>query len=136
MSQTIIRSKITTALVAWADAHNPQISIVREGQSFRKPDDHEIFIELFVIPADTVAKTTDALSKTYVGDVHCNIWSPQSQGAGAAEAVAEEIAALFPIVPKTLLPVSVETFPSIKKPIVDDSGYRITPVCFSYRAQF
>jgi hypothetical protein len=136
MSQTIIRSKITTILANWAAAHSPVIQIVREGQSFPKPDIPTAFIQLFVIPADTLAHSTDARGKRYLGDVHCNIWSPQSEGAGNAEAIAEEIAALFPIVPKTLLPVSIETFPSIKTPIVDDSGYRITPVCFSYRAQF
>jgi hypothetical protein len=134
VSQVTIRSIITTALVTWATSKN--ITIAREGQSFTKPTNNATFIELLIIPANTIVATLDATRKRYLGEVICNIWIKDGVGAGAAEAIAEEISLLFPVVPKMYLPLSIETFPSLKRSVLDESGYRISPICFSYRAEF
>lgn len=134
MSQVQIRSTITTALATWAATKS--IPIAREGQSFTPPANNGTFLELLVIPANTFTRSTDAESKRFLGEVMINIWVKAGVGTGQAEALAEEIAALFPVVPKNYLPVSVEQTPSIKRSIVTDNGYRVTPVCFSYRAEY
>lgn len=137
MSQVTIRSIITTALVAWANAKATPIPVAREGQAFTKPANNGTFIELHVIPANTIVATVSGTRKRYLGEVICNIWVKDGMGSGAAEALAEEIATLFPVVPKsTYSPVSIETIPSIKRSIVEESGMRVTPVVFSYRAEF
>lgn len=136
MSQVIIRSIITQALATWAAAKTIPIPIVREGQAFTPPANNGTFIELLVIPADTFTAAVSGIRRRFLGEVICNVYVKDGSGTGVAEALAEEIAQLFPVVPKTYLPVSVETWPSIKRATSDDSGYRITPVCFSYRAEY
>lgn len=134
MSQTAIRGIITSALVAWANTQN--IPVAREGFGFDKPDDNATFIELNIIPADTIVATLDGERKRFLGEVICNVWVKDGTGAGEAEGIAGAISNLFPVVPKNYLPVSVETWPSVHRSIYDDSGYRVTPVCFSYRAEY
>jgi hypothetical protein len=134
MSIVTIRSTITKALVAWAALKG--IPVVRERQPFSKPEDNGTFIELVIIPGKTILASIDGERKRYPGDVICNIWVKDGEGTGEAEKLAEEIAALFPVVPKNYLPVSIEDTPSILRPIPDPSGYYITPVTFSYRAEF
>lgn len=134
MSQVIIRSIITKALVAWANTKG--FPVARESQAFTKPANNGTFIELNIIPSQTIVASVDGTRKRYLGEVICNVWVRDGAGAGEAEALAEEIAGLFPVVPKSYLPVSVESIPSIKRPIMDPSGMRITPVCFMYRAEF
>lgn len=134
MSMQVIRSTLTSALVVWAATKD--IPVVRESQAFDKPESNGTFIEIFFIPAETRVADISGERKRYLGEVICNIWVKDGTGAGEAEGLAEEIATLFAPYPKNYLPVSVEQIPSIKKSILDDSGYRITPVCFSYRAEF
>lgn len=134
MSIVVIRSTITKALAAWAATKG--IPIAREAQPFTKPADQGTFIELNIIPANTILASVDGERKRYLGNVICNIWVKDGQGVGLAEALAEEIAALFPVVPKTYLPVSIEDTPSLKRPIRDGSGMAAYPVAFSYRAEF
>lgn len=129
----VIRSTITSALVAWANTKD--IPVVRESQAFDKPEDNGTFIEIFFIPAETRIAALDGESKRFLGEVICNIWVKDGTGAGEAEALAEEITALFPVVPKNYLPVSIESFPSLKRSVVGEDGYRISPVCFSYRLE-
>ncbi len=135
MSQQAIRAKFMVALAAYAAAHNPILTIAREGLPFTKPSNYDTFLEAFLTPADTANPTTDAARKRYFGEFTINIWTKDTSGPGVAEIIAEEIAALFPVVPKSYLPVSVENTPSIKRAILD-SGWRITPVCINYRAEY
>lgn len=135
MSQKIIRAKFMIALAAYASAHSPVLTIAREGGGFIKPTDGSSFLEAFLIPAQTTNKSTDAIRKTYRGEFMVNVWVKDSGGADVGETIAEEICSLFPVVPKSLLPVSVEQTPSIKKAITEVTGWRIIPVCISYRAE-
>ena len=135
MSQITIRAKFMNALKAFAAAHNPVLTIAREGVGFTKPDGNS-FLEATLIPSDPIAPTTDGVRKRYFGEFQINVWTVDNVGTGVAEAIAEEIAALFPVVPKTYLPVSVEQPPSIKKAIDDVPGWIVIPVCIPYRAEF
>lgn len=132
MSQAIIRSTLMTALSTWAAAHNPVLTIAREGQSFTKPPDGSVFLEPFLNPADTNIADITGSRKRYMGSFQINIWTKDTIGAGLSESIAEEIAQLFPVFPKTLDPVSIESPASIKRPLLD-AGWRILPVVMYYR---
>lgn len=131
MSQVIIRGILTTALASWGNAKG--IPIAREGQGFQKPDG--AFIELFVIPSKTKTVTLDGTRKRYLGDVILNIWVKDGEGTGEAEGLADELVNLFPVFPKIYDPLSIETIPSVSRSVLDESGYRITPITFSYRLE-
>lgn len=136
MSQVAIRSRLVTALSDWASAKVPAIPLAREGDSkFIIPASNGTYIEVFVIPANTLNPTVEGTRKRYMGEVVCNIHTKDGVGTCESETLAEEIAALFPVVPKIYLPVSVETTPSIKRSVVESSGMRVTPVCFMYRME-
>lgn len=133
MSQVAIRSTITTALVTWATAKN--ITVAREGMPFDKSADHSTFISLDIIPDETQVATLDASRKRYLGNVFINIYVQDGVGTGDAEGLADELVSLFPVYPKNYLPLSIETVPSVKRSMLDESGWRITPVVFSYRLE-
>lgn len=133
MSNVVIRSILTKALATWAAGKN--IPVARERQPFTKPANNGTFIELFIVPAKTIVASVDGERKRYFGDCVINIWCKDGQGVGEAEKLADELAALFAVVPKNLLPVSVEEHPSIKRGLAD-GGYYILPLSFQYRAEF
>lgn len=133
MSIQVIRSTITTALVTWANTKD--IPVVRESQNFDKPEDNGTFITVSISPADTILADVAGESKRYLGEVMINIWVKDGTGSGEAEALAEEIVSLFPVVPRNYLPVCITSLPSMKSSILDDSGYRVTPICFNYRLE-
>lgn len=136
MSQAAIRSKITTALAVWANAKSPTLPIARENQPFTKPINYGTFIELVIIPADTFTSTLDGTGRRFLGEVIINIWFQDGKGTAIGETLAEEIAQLFPRVPLNHLPVVVESWPTLKKSIQADEGYRVSTVCFFYRAEY
>ncbi len=135
MSQTTIRSVLMQALATYANAHSPILPISREGVPFTKPVNNGTFLETFFTPANTVNITTDGIRKRFLGEFQINVWVADNIGVNTAETIANEIANLFPVVPKSYLPISIEQTPSIKKSIYDPSGYRVTPVCVSYRME-
>ena len=133
MSQASIRKVFTNTLKAWATPKG--ILIARENQEFTKPVNNATFLELHIIPAETIVASVNAERKRYLGEVIIKLWVKNGEGTEVSETLAEELTAVFPVYPKTLFPVCVETIPSIKRPILDDSGYWITPICFSYRLE-
>lgn len=134
MSQAIIRAKFMTTLAAYAAAHNPVFTIAREGAPFTKPLNNATFLEAFLIPADTTLATLSASRRRFMGVFQINIWTKDSQGAGVGEAIAEELAQLFPVYPHTFDPVFVVSPPNISRALTED-GWRIIPVVVSYRME-
>ena len=133
MSQVIIRSKITTALVAWAGSKSPAIQVARENQAFTKPANSGTFVELVIVPANTFTSTLDGTGRRFLGEVIINIWVKDGIGAGLTETLAEELAQLFPRVPLNYLPLVIESWPTLKRSVIVDEGYRVSTVCFNYR---
>ena len=121
MSLSVIRSALVGRLATWAAAQATPLLIAREGVPFPPApltDKPSLFLEALIIPADTVAWSVRATDFRYLGTFQINVWSSDSVGPGRAEAIVESLVALFPIVPKTLLPVSIESVPSAHMSIV------------------
>lgn len=135
MTMSIIRSTFMTALSAYAAAHNPVLTVAREGVAFTKPTNGATFLEAFIIPANTTLANLAADKRRFWGDFQINIWTKDGIGAGTAETIAEELAQLFPTVPKNYLPVSVEGPANIRRSVTDTSGWRVTPVTIPYRME-
>lgn len=133
MSLVTIRSIITTALVTWATDKN--IPVEREGQPFDKPINHATYIQMYLLPHDTQVATLDGSRRRHTGDAFINIWVQDGTGTGEAESLADELVNLFPVYPNNFAPLSIETVPSVKRSMLDDSGWRITPVVFGYRLE-
>ena len=123
------------ALSNYAVAHSPVLTIAREGLPFTKPADYGTFLEAILIPATTNTVTVSGVRQRFLGTFQINVWVKDNAGPGEAETIAGELAALFTVVPKTLLPVSVETPLTAHRAILDGSGYRILPCDFSYRME-
>jgi len=120
------------ALAAYATAHSPVLTISREGAPFSPPTDNSTFLEALLLPADTQTATLDGSRRRFLGSFQINIWAKDNIGTGASETIAEEIAQLFPVFPKTLFPVSVETPASVKRSLTEN-GWRVIPVIINYR---
>lgn len=136
MSQVAIRSKLTQALATWAASKTPALTIARENQPFAKPINYGTFLELSIIPADTATSTLDGTGRRFLGEVIINIWAKDGVGTGVTETLADEIAQLFPRVPLNHLPVVIESWPTLKRSMQVDEGYRVSTVCFNYRAEY
>lgn len=132
MSIVTVRSTITKALSAWAAAKS--LPLAREHMPFTKPLNSGSFIELNIIPANTILASIDGSRKRFVGNVIINIWTKDGAGTGEAEKLADELAELFSVWPKKQMPVSVEEVPSVRRSLID-GGYSITPVSFPYRME-
>lgn len=128
---SIVRAYFESALNTWAASQSPAIPISFENVPFTKPSSGN-FLECFVLPATTVARTISGDKSREVGIFQVNIWIPSGEGSGAAQVLADSIAALFPLVPKSGA-VSIEKPPSIERAIEDASGWYVVPLVIHYR---
>jgi hypothetical protein len=134
MTQALIRKTFTEAIVAYAAAQSPALPVARENMAFTKPTTGN-FLEVFLLPADTRSPNVAADTRRFLGSFQVNIWTRENAGTEASETIAEAISQLFPMVPNVYSPVIIEAPVSIKRPISDVSGWRITPLLISYRME-
>lgn len=133
MSISIVRAALETRLKTWADAQSPPIKIAFESVTFSKPADGSPYLHCFLLPNTTINRQTDGLSKTLMGLFQVNVWTQAGQGTGTADALAESIVNLFPVIPK-FSAVSVEQTPYVNRRQPDGgTGWDITPVLIKYR---
>lgn len=128
MSNTLIRAELEGRLQAWATAQGVQVAW--ENVSFTKPTTK--FVEPIFIPAVTINSNVSGRRATYLGALQVNCWAPIGTGMGQVMTLAESLIAAFPLLPKTGA-VSIESTPSAKKPILDESGWVVVPVLIKYR---
>lgn len=130
MSNPVIRAALESRLKTWADAQSIPVSF--ENVAFTKPANFTPFLECFLIPNVVMNRDVSATHERHYGFFQVNVWAQKGKGMGQAEALAQSVKALYPVVPKTGS-VSVETPPKIDKALLDDSGWVIVPVLISYR---
>ena len=128
---SIVRSFFETRLKTFADANN--IPIAFQGVGFTKPASGQ-WLEAIVIPNMSYQReiTADAAKVSTVGIYQVNVWVKSGTGLGSAEALAQSIVALFPVVPKGT--VSIEIPGHVGRALSpDNSGWIAIPVTFGYR---
>ncbi len=122
-------------LATYATAHSPVLTIAREGVAFTKPLDNTPFLEAILIPANTNLISIDGTRQRFMGTFQINVWVREILATGIGETIVEELRILFAPVPKTLLPVSVETPLSVSRAIISGDGYRVIPCSLTYRME-
>lgn len=135
MSHLIIRQLYEKRLRDWASARLKPLRIAYENVEFT-PTEGETYLRAFAIPAGTDSNTLSGDHRAFTGVFQVSVVTPSGSGAGAAESIAEELAALYPVYLRlqrasfevvTMTPV--EPGPGIP----DDSSYTVA-ASFQYRA--
>lgn len=132
MSNSKIRQLYEQRLYAWAAGKG--LPVAWQNQPFTPPA--TTYLRAFLLPADTDSLDLEGAHRAYSGVFQVSIVAPTGSGAGAAEALAEEIAALFPCTLRLnsgAFAVQVAAPVSSGPAIVDDTRYTL-PIWFRYRA--
>ncbi|WP_426287546.1 phage tail terminator-like protein [Luteibacter sp. E-22] len=135
MSNKLVRRAIETRLAAWAAARTPALRIAFEDVPFT-PANGETYLEVFMLPAATGSDDLAGVHRVYRGVYQINVVTPSGVGPGPAEAIADELTALFPLNLRMAVggfTAQVVTPATVAKGEPDPPTYT-QPVSFQYRA--
>ena len=135
MSHKIIRSLFEARLAAWAITKAPALRISYPNVSFT-PAANETYLRAFLLPAGTDSNDLAGAHRLYTGVFQITIVTPVGNGPGAAETLAEELAALYQLndrLTKTGFTAQVMTPVEPGPEQQEDTAYAL-PVSFEYRA--
>ena len=133
MSHRIIRSLLEARLAAWAKTKN--LRVAYQNVSF-DPGDAETYLTTATLPALTDSLTLAGDHREYTGIFQVSVVTPAGKGAGAGEALADELAVLYPLndrLSKDSFTVQVITPVAMARAIPADSTFTV-PTSFTYRA--
>lgn len=134
MSNKLCRQAIETALDTWAAARSPALPIAWENVAFTEPA--TTYLRAFLLPADTAGFDLAGAGRTYTGVYQVSVVAPVDTGPGAAEGIADEIAALFPLDSRlsvTGLTLLITSPVTAAQGATEGSRYTV-PAWFRYRA--
>lgn len=132
MSQRLIRQLYEQRLATWA-AGKP-LPVAWQNVALTPPAG--TYLRAFLLPADTDSQDMAGDHRAYTGVFQVSIVTPNGQGSGAAEELAEELAALFPMALRLTsgaFAVQIIAPTSIGQQIPGDTHLTL-PVWFRYRA--
>lgn len=135
MSHNIIASIYEARLIAWAGSLPDPLRVELENGVFL-PEDGETYLRAFTLPADTASNTLGGDHRLYTGVFQVSIVTPSGKYSGAAGALADQIAALFPLYEwNTKGSLTVVTMTPLDQGpgISADTTYTV-PVSFQYRS--
>lgn len=134
MSNKLCRRAIESRLATWATARSPALALAWENVPFTPPAG--AYLRAFLMPALTTSADLAGAHRSYRGVYQISVYSPINAGAGAAESIADEIAALFPLNDRLSVPgltLLVMTPVTAAQGAQDATDY-VVPVSFQYRA--
>lgn len=132
MSQQAIRAAFESRLAAWAAAR--ALLVAWENVPFTEPT--AIYLRAAVLPAPTSSGDLAGSHRAYRGVFQVSVVAPTNVGAGAAVALADELAAHFPVnlqLTAAGVTVSVLTPASAAAGLQSETRYTV-PVSLQYRA--
>ncbi|KAA5842230.1 hypothetical protein F2A37_16785 [Pseudomonas chlororaphis] len=135
MSHNVIASIYEARVIGWAKVLPAPLKVVVENETYQ-PADGETYLRVFTLPADTASSTLGGDHRLYTGVFQVSIVTPSGTYRGAAGALADQIAALFPLYERnTKGSLAVLTMtPANQGPgISADTKYTV-PVSFQYRS--
>jgi hypothetical protein len=133
MSEKLIRSLYEGRLKTWAAARLPALTVAWENVTMTPPT--SAYLRAFLLRGDTTSRDLYGDNRHRVGVFQINIVCPGGAGPGAAEGIAAELDALFPmnlILTSGAFSVTQVT-PLRTRPGIPDDRYTV-PVDFAYRA--
>lgn len=135
MSQRLIRKLFEQRLIAWAAARSPALPIAFENVPF-DPAGKDTYLKAFLLPARSQALTLDGPNRTYLGLFQVSIVTKAGIGAVAAENIAAELEAQFPVqLRMTSGAFAVQVIePMSAATAIIDGATLILPVSCNYRA--
>lgn len=135
MSHNTIAAIYETRLIAWAKALPTPLKVVVENEAYT-PVDGATYLKAFTLPGDTASSTLAGDHKLYTGAFQVSIVTPSGKYRGPAGAIADQIAALFPVNERnTRGALTVVTMtPAEQGPGISGDTAYIVPVSFMYRA--
>lgn len=135
MSHDVIASIYEAKLIAWAKALPNPLKVVVENEAFT-PGDDATYLRAFTLPADTASNTLGGDHRLFTGVFQVSIVTPSGKYRGAAGALADQIAALFPLYERnTKGALTVVTLTPVDQgPGIPGDTNFIVPVSFQYRA--
>lgn len=129
-----IRALLEGRLNTWAAAQTPAIPVAWQNVPFTPPTGR--FLRAWIMPAETGSETLDGAHRRYTGVFQVSVYVAQGTGPGAAETIAEAIAALYPmndVLDTTAIAVQITAPMSIAQGFNSDGRY-VVPVSCRYRA--
>ncbi len=135
MSHNTIASIYEARLIAWAKASPTPIKVVVENEAY-EPGNGVTYLRAFTLPGDTACGTLAGDHKLFTGVFQVSIVTPAGKYRGAAGALADQIAALFPLYERnTKGALTVVTITPVDQGpgIPGDTTFTV-PVSFMYRA--
>ena len=133
MSSLVIRSTLDAIVLNYANNQSPPIPVAIEDVTFTRNLSLP-YLETFLLPSKTLQRSVDALTRREVGIYQINVWQQSGSGMGLMEGIAEDIVALFPVIPKRSI-VSIDRIPSVSKSITDNAGWRGLAISVYYRLE-
>ncbi|ROL94162.1 hypothetical protein BK636_02090 [Pseudomonas chlororaphis] len=135
MSHNTIAGIYEARLIVWAKALPVPIKVVVENEAY-EPGNGVTYLRAFTLPGDTASNTLAGDHKLYTGLFQVSIVTPSGKYRGPAGAIADQIAALFPVNERnTKEALTVVTMTPVEQGpgISSDTTYTV-PVSFMYRA--
>ena len=133
MSDKLIRSLFEGRLGTWAAARVPALPVAWENVSFTPPAN--TYLRAFLLRGATTSRDLAGDNRNRVGVFQINIVCPAGNGAGAAESIATELDALFPMNLRLSSGAFwVQQVTPLRLWAPDSSDRYLLPVDFEYRA--
>lgn len=132
MSESLIRAALEGRLATWAAARTPVLPITWQNTKAAPALPH---LRVALLPAPTLSQTLDGEHRAFRGVFQVSVVTAIDVGPGAAEAIAVELAALFPVnlrLPSGVLTVQV-IGPASPAPALQHESDFTVPVSIPYR---
>ncbi len=135
MSHLKIRQIYEARLSAWATARVPALRIEVQNAVF-VPVDGEIYLKAYMMPTGPYNDAIGGDHKVYTGVFQVSIVTPAGKGAGKAEGIVDELAALFPLFDRySKAGLTVVTMTPVEQgPGIPDGNNYTVAASFQYRA--
>lgn len=135
MSQKKVRAIYEGRLATWAAARSPALTVAWENKPFT-PVTGAVYLQASLLPAETGSETLLGEHRAYRGVFQVNIVAPINTGPGAANGIADELAALFVNYARiTAAGFTVQQLsPARIAPALASENRYVVPVSFEYRA--
>ncbi len=135
MSHKKARAAYEGRLATWAAARSPALLVAYQNKPFT-PTADTAYLQAFILPALTDSQDVEGAHRVYQGVFQVSIVAPLNKGPGAADGIADELAALF--VHNARLLVSglyiQQITPLSVAPALQNAESYTLPCSFTYRA--